>query len=332
MSVPGSEALTHPTSFPRVDQIPTDFGQSNGVETDFGAGFGTGGQTTLYDNAKDSNTGFPAVNRPLTYTFLVDSSWSQLDTDHYFHESLVFTESPRRLGQAFTSSTQPRLKMLSLSAWNRFMRLPEQRREFGNCKHVSSVKVKWRFMGAVKRPQRPLVPEDAVPVVFGGRTRTPDIGRAYTPSGASSGGRKERLLRGIPGQLDCMYLVYRRYRYRDIRIAELRMQNGGVSSAQQNAVVDTEKDNDKYAWQADLYVNRTGQTPHSSMFCEEHSDTDDDNYTGDYERLGWIGFVFGDRTFCIDSAERARKVARGSRGYEKETPLLEAVELFLGTR
>jgi hypothetical protein len=335
MSVPGSSALFNPTSFPRVDRIPFDVDQSNGVPTDFGGDpFNVGGQSTLYDNAKDSNTGFPAVNRPLTYTFLVDSSWTRV-TDPYYHESLVFISNPRRLNPSFTGNMPPRSKMLSLSAWNRYMREPQQRRDFGKDQHVANFKVIWRFMGSVKRPHRPLIPDDAVPVVFAGRSRVLDLGRAYTPSGTTGKtGDKERLLRGIPGQLDCMFLIYRRYKYKDLLAAELMEQDNGVSNAQKAGLLSGVSDTDDtaYTWQAEIYVNRTGQTPNAAMLAVEDCVDEKDNFVGDYERLGWIGFVYGDRNFCMESAERARKIVKGKPGYEQETPLLEAVELFMGTR
>lgn len=60
MSDPWTHALNNPTNFPRSDTIPIPGieGQTNSVEVDF-ANIGWG-ESNLYDNAKDANTGVNA--------------------------------------------------------------------------------------------------------------------------------------------------------------------------------------------------------------------------------------------------------------------------------
>lgn len=336
MAVPGEAALLNPTNFPRSDRIPFDVDQSNGVETDFGGSdpFDVNGQTTLYDRAKDSNTGFPAVNRPLTYTFVANTTEIGC-SDPYYHEAFCFVSGPRRHTSIVTGTLAPKVKILSISAFNRYLRQPAQRERFGKQQHVADLKVEWRFMGSVKRPHRPIIPDDAVPIIFGGRARTLDLGRSYLP-----GARSERLRKGVPGQLDHMFLLYRRYRLDRYLNDDTGSNHGSIVDHAGDQLLENTNLNPApqlgmselcpYFWQVEVFMNRSGKPPDLHAYTNEDCVDARDNYFGDYERVGFVGFVYGDRNFSTESVERARKLTRGKDGYAEEAAFLENVELFIG--
>lgn len=343
MSVPGTNALYQPTLFPRTGQVPLDVDQTNGVPTDFGGSdpFSTGGDVTrLYDNATDYNTGFNAVNRPITQTYAVDNTQAApllpKDMRAWHHESLVVASQPRRLNQAIISSNeQPITSLISFSAWNAMMRMPGMRKQFGRDTHVANIKIKYRFIGSVKKPGGPSAPEEAVAVIVAGRARIMDISRAYVPSGSEE---RYHPLRGIIGQMDHLWVIYRRYRYdawlsaqlnnknitdeRKLELHMLQEQDASINAAESDAY--------SHFWNMEVFVNRSGEPPHPALYTQEYAPNKADNYIGEYEHIGFVGFVYGNREPNADSVERARKIIRGQDDFLKETPFLEAIELFIG--
>src|ERR1700730_3429594 len=80
--IPGSDALSHPSAFARSVQVPgLGFTHAtNGVPTNFALDIGRAGLnglTTLYDGAKDYNSGATIANRPVTKQFgqRIDAVW-----------------------------------------------------------------------------------------------------------------------------------------------------------------------------------------------------------------------------------------------------------------
>lgn len=333
MSYPGSGALFAPTDFGRGGQIPFAVEQSNGVDTDFGGNpFGVGAVDNLYDNAKDGNTGVNAVNRPHTHTFLVNSSG--LPSDPYYHEALCWTKSPLRHNVNISNVATPSMQIMSISALNRFLKSAEGRVQFGGDKNVSRFRNTWRFMGSVKRPKRPIILDDAIPIIFGGRARIADLARAFTPKTA-----KERLTKGIPSQLDTMFIVYRRYNRKYDLLDDLSSSSFLTHVVALEAVKEQDDEQRRrmigrevpdHYWQAEVYINRTGKIPDVEYFSDDMCADEKDNFLGDYDRVGWIQFVYGNREFNSDSVDKARRVIHGADKYAESLVTLEAVEVFIG--
>jgi hypothetical protein len=338
-SVPGITALTNPTNFPRVDRIPIDVEQTTGVSTDFGENQFPFGISTLYDRAKDSNTGFPAVNRPLTYTYLADSS--KITSDPYHHEALCWVRQPK-VFMSTLSNAAPRCEVLGLSAFARYLRSPMGRIEFGNDHNCMRLKKYWRFLGSLKRPNRPIVVDDALAIIFGGRSRILDIGRAYTPYN-----KRERFHKGIPGQRDVVFFLYLRRNIKDDFVDKIKKGTSVVNQAKLLEEQDKLQEQQKgtavvvygtnnvpdFYWCLAVFVNRSGKEPEPWMYSNETCDNKEYHYVGDYERAGFINFVYGGiRMFSQDSVDKARSIIRGDEDYQEAASTLETVELFLGQK
>jgi hypothetical protein len=313
--IPGMDALSNPTNFPRDDSVPFDVEQSNGVPTDFGDGFGMNPVSNLYDGAKDYNSGVNATNRPLTQTIMVNSA--RFGVDAYNHESLVFIHRVNPVNPSLANQMPAEFHVLSLSKFNAFLRSPLGRKLYGGENMVDKLKSEWRFFGSVKRVGKTMFGDDALPVIFGGRARIPDLGRGFAPT---TGRNKPH--RGIAGQRDHMFLLYRRYNIKNEMDDALN--EAGIETSWQVG----EEEASSYYWAVDIYLNRNGQQPHPSLYTDEYSN--DDKFWGDYEHLGFINFVYGDRMFKTEHVLNARKVIRGEQGFEGSLVALPAVELHLG--
>lgn len=331
---PGSESLFAPSEFGRNDHVPFDVEQSTGVPTDFGGSdpFGIGAMSTSYDGAKDGNTGVNAVNRPLTHTYLVNSG--ALPRDPYYHEALCWIRSPARANVNISNVAQQSTQIMSISCFNRFLKSPEGRSQFGFESNATRLRQAWRFLGSVKRPKQPIILDDAIPIIFGGRARIADLARAFTPKTPT-----ERLMRGIPSKLDTMFIVYRRYNKKydlmdDLSDTSLMTQMQAMDAVQE--VEDTQRRRvangyvPEHYWQAEVFINRTGKVPDVEYYTDELCSNPADNFIGDYERVGWIHFVYGNREFSSDSVDKARRVIHGSDNYAESLVTLEAVEVFIG--
>ena len=231
MSVPGSSALSYPTNFARVDSIPGAGPQSHGVPTDFDIDpVVGGGVSTLYDGAKDYNSGVNAVNRGISHPYLINNAKSFCAGDPYYHEALVFMHRIRKVNTNNPNVVPGENHLLSISQFNTWLKDPEGRKCYGKEKTAHLLKQEWRFAGSVKRPQanqRKINKDDAVPIVVGGRARIADIGRAYVPSKSE---KVHRPRRGVPSQRDHLFLVYRRYNITRERDASLMIAIGSSSA------------------------------------------------------------------------------------------------------
>jgi len=293
--------------------------------------------STLYDRATDYNTGFNAVNRPLTHHFLVNNSRRFTDCENYYHECLAFICRMRNVHSSRSNSTAAEHHLLSLSALNKWLKSAEGRRLYGDEQTSAKLNSQWRFIGSVKRPGANSAAaagsggscrraaDDAVPIVFGGRARIADIGRAYVPTYA-----KNRPKRGVPSQRDHLFLLQRRYDIRHERDAALNAALGSTGSSGSSSQTRDEMGVPYFYWQYEVYVNVNGQAPPPCYFCDETSDNTKEHYVGDYIHVGFIAFVFGDRRFALEDAAKARAVVKGEDGYQEQLPTLQAVEVFVG--
>lgn len=331
MSIPGMDALSNPTTFSHSDRLPLDgIEQANGVTADFGDGFGIGGLTTLHDNSVDANSGPSAVNRPLTHTYLVNSA--EHGPNAYHHEALCFVRRLRTVNFSLPASMQAEHQLVSLSYFNRWLRNNKDARvRYGSQKNTKLLREDWKFAGSVKRPGKNADTlmmtrhDDAVPVVFGGRARIADIGRGYNPVA----GTRDRPSRGVPGQRDHLFFLFRRYRKSDDIEDELSA--AGVGSGGGGGAPAAAKTPDAYYWQVEVYVNRTGQAPESCLYTDQNNTDPDDDYLGDYLHIGWIGFVYGTRQFSPDLVAAARSVIKGREDAKEALVSMPAVEVFIGT-
>jgi hypothetical protein len=330
MSVPGSDALSHPTHFPRIDSIPIAGPQSHGVPLDFNIDPVVGGGVTkLYDNATDYNSGFNAVNRGLSHPYLINNSRKFADGDPYYHEALCFLHRIRKVNTSNPNVVPSEHHMLSVTQLNVWLKSTEGRRCYGENKTAHTLKEEWRFAGSVKRPsanQRAFHREDAVPIVFGGRARIADIGRAYVPEK----GTKNRPRRGVPSQRDHLFFLYRRYNIKKELDASLASALGSSSSSSSSSASKDSSGVPYHYWQVEVWLNVNAHAPHTCLYCDETSEDEVDHYVGDYIHVGWIGFVYGDRRFVLEDAAKARAVLRGEDGYQEQLVTLQAVEVFMG--
>lgn len=232
------------------------------------------------------------------------------------------------------SNHPPTVEMLSVSAFNAFQRRPENRKTFGKHQHTGPLRQEWRFAGSVKKPHRPIAAEEAVPVIIGGRMRVSDLSRGYVPLGDC----EKYSHRGVAGQLDHMWFVYRRYRYDAWLSANIgKGEEGKISDLQlklereaDSIIRPDEADDFTHCWQVEVWMNRTGSAPPIELYSVRYAKDPKDNYEGDYDHVGFIGFVYGDREFNLTDVDRARTITRGKDGFAKETPALPAIELFTG--
>jgi hypothetical protein len=329
--VPGTEALAAPTNFPRSVDLGFDLGGvTNGVAQDFGHML-PDGTTTSYDNAKDYNSGFPAVNRGYTHTFLVNSA--KFGPTPYFHEALCMIRRTAPSDSSFNASVHgEQHQVLSLSHFNRWLRTMEGRQMYGGHRDSRWLRHNWRFMGSVKRPGANaslseglpyLKGNDALPIVFAGRARILDIGRAYVPGSGTS----DRPSKAVPGQRDHMFLLYRRYDSRKDMIATL--ENAGVTPNLQ-MLAKAGGSVPHFYWQADLYLNRSGQPPPIHTYTDEWNPDKEARFVGDYDHLGFINFTEKTiRDYDPAAVGQAREVVAGKEGFEEEMAGVTWVELFL---
>jgi hypothetical protein len=329
-SVPGTEALYNPTEHARVVGMPLDgIGSiSNGVSTDFGSML-MDGVSHGYDNAKDSGTGFPATNRPYTYTFLTNTD--RFGPEKYYHEALCFVHRVATLSVDMNQSINAQQTyLLSVSEFNRWLKSPEGRKLYGGDYDCRKLRRDWRFIGSVKRPNvnrsesegmMMTRTNDAVPVIFAGRARMPDLGRAYVPEPGSS----DRPAHLVPGQRDHLFFLYRRYNINDEEQQELI--KAGLDPVAETKASSTGVPNT--FWEVSIYTNRNGMAPDVALFTNETCAKREDRFVGDFDHIGFINFVEGDRSFDKEKTDAARAVIQGRDGYKNEVNRMTHVECFL---
>jgi len=319
--VPGTEVLSNPSSFARNDNVPIDIAQSHGVPTDFGNIAGIGQVDTLYDGAKDYNSGVNATNRPLTETILCSSA--KFGINAYHHEDLCFINEVARMNPSLANGAGQVFNILGLSKMNAYCKSPEGRIRYGNETTATKLKTEWRFFGSVKRITKAMWGDDAVAIVFGGRCRLSDIGRSYAPKSG-----RNKPYKGVVGQRDHLFLTYRRYDMKDELNQELI--DAGIDPSKvapdlsNGTVVPT------FYWKLDFYINRNGQQPPIQTYTDEYNIDESKQFIGDYLHLGYIHFVYGNRAFKQDHVVAARRVVAGEEGYQKDQVSLPAVELHIG--
>jgi hypothetical protein len=333
MSIPGVGALHAPTTFSHNGTVPNGFPQSNGVPHNFNIDpVVGGGVSTLYDNATDYNSGFNAVNRPLTQPFLINNERKFNSQHPYYHEAPVFVHRIRRVQSSNPNAINSEHYMLSLPEFNAWLASTEGRKMYGADRTVHKLKSDWRFMGVVKRPpvnKVGIAKNDAAAVIFGGRARMADIGRAYMPEGKAQG----KSTKGVPSQRDHMFFLYRRYDMRKRESEALRVALGTSSSSSSSSSSSTYKDTmgiPYFYWQVEVYLNVNGQAPETCLYCDETSNDENEHYVGDYEHVGFINFVYGDRKFELDEVNKARALIKGEEGYAAMLSTMPAIEVFMG--
>jgi hypothetical protein len=325
-SIPGTEALSNPTSFPRSGSIPIDFlagAVGNGVPTDFGDGFGVGPMSTLYDNAKDANTGFNASNRPVTHTYLVNAA--KFGPHAYYHEAFCFGNRIHQVNQSGTASMQYEHYVLSISEFNKYLRTDEGRRQYGGDQNCSKLMRDWKFLGSVKRPSKTMFGDDALPIIIAGRARVADIFRAYTPMNG-----RDKPYKGVPAQKDHAFFILRRYDARTTMDDKLLQQGLDPNAhAEDDYTGHSRNAISPYQWQVEVWMNRSGQAPPLSVYTDEDALNPKASFVGDFIYIGFIGFVHGDRSFQPDFVQAARDVIRGEDGYPHALVTLPAVDIHI---
>lgn len=329
-SVPGTEALYNPTEHARSIGLPLEGigGVSNGVDTNFGSML-MDGVSHGYDNAKDYGTGFNAVNRPFTYTFLTNTD--RFGPGKYNHEALCYVNRVARLATGVNQSINAQeVNLLSISEFARWLRSPEGRKTYGGDYDCRKLRRDWKLIGSVKRPNvnrsegeglAMTQTNDAVPIVFAGRARIPDLGRSYHPET----GCTDRPANAVPGQRDHLFILMRRFNILDED--RLEMRRAGLDPVGETIAAVTGVPNTY--WNPRFYTNKTGMAPDASLFTNETQGRPLEYFVGDFDHVGFVNFVEGDRSIDGEKTDAARAVVEGREGYRDDVNRMTHVECFL---
>lgn len=271
----------------------------------------------------------------------------------YHHEALVWIKQMKRPAHTRPKDNTyfPQLEhqCLGLSALNMYLRSDEGRQLYGVYKTLTQFNKDWRFFGSCKRVTEQMFGDDALPVIFSGRARIADIGRGFVPYNYA-----DRPMKGIPGEKDHLFIIFIR---KNLRHDEQKaLQTLGVKEPMNtelkqflprgmdsNKIVTEEaeeKDNEDdstntstydYYWEANVFLNRSGQAPPAAIYTDEDNPDVNARFVGGYIHVGFIGHVHGGiRQYDLDQCNAARDVIKGASNYRKQLVVLQHVDIFIG--